>query len=124
VARICAEPAATAVTKPVGETVATTVLSELQFIVRPVSTLPSASRTVAVACVVCASVIVLEVSATLTEATGIGDTVTEEVPAWPSLVAVIVAAPGEFAVTSPVDETVAIASPLDDHVTGRVSTLP
>jgi hypothetical protein len=124
VARICVEPAATGVMTPVCETVATAVLSELQVMVRPVSTLPSASRSTAVACAVCASVIVLEVSVTLTEATGTGEMVSEEVPLWPSLVAVIVTVPGEFADTSPVCETLATGSLLEDQVTGRVSTLP
>jgi hypothetical protein len=124
VARIFAEPAATAVTTPVGETVATAVLSELHVMVRPVSTLPPASRSTAVACVVCVSVIVLEPSVTLTEATGTGETVSEEVPLWPSLVAVIVTVPGEFADTSPLCETLATRSLVEVQVTGRVSTLP
>jgi len=112
------------VTTPLFEIVATPVLSELQMMVRPVSTLPSTSRRIADACVACASVIVLELSVTVTDATGTGDTVTEAVPLWPSLIAVIVAVPGDIAVTSPVDETVAIASLLEDHVTSRESTVP
>jgi hypothetical protein len=123
VARICAEPAVTAVTTPVCETIATGVLSELHVMVRPVSTLPPASRTIAVACVVCASVIVLDASVTLTDATGIGETVIDEVPLTPSLVAVSVAVPGEFAVTSPLDEILATGSLVVDHVTVRSSTL-
>jgi hypothetical protein len=115
-------PGPTGVIAPVGEAVATALLSELQMIVRSVRTLPAASRTVAVAWVVCASVIVLDASATLTEATGTGDTVTDELPLCPSLVAVIVTAPGETAVTTPVGETVPITSLLEDHVTGRDST--
>jgi hypothetical protein len=123
VARICAEPAPMAVTRPPTETVATALLSEVQVMVRPVSTLPPASSTVAVACVVCASVIMLGASVTLTDATGIGETVIDEVPLTPSLVAVSVAVPAEFAVTSPLDETLATASLLDDQVTARASTL-
>jgi len=67
---------------------------------------------------------VLELSVTVTDATGTGDTVTEAVPLWPSLMAVIVAVPGDIAVTSPVEETVAIASLLEDHVTRRESRVP
>ena len=52
VAVICAEPAATAVTSPDPETVATAVLFEPHVTVRPVSVLPLASFSVAVACVV------------------------------------------------------------------------
>jgi hypothetical protein len=112
-------------TTPVDETVATAVLSELQVMMRPVSTFPPASRAVAVACVVCASVIVDEASVTLTDATGTGETVTAEMPLWPSLVAVIVAEPGETAVTIPFCATVATAVLLDAHVIVRpVSRLP
>jgi hypothetical protein len=118
-----AEPGLTAVTTPVGETVATAVLSEVQLMVRPVSTLPSASRTVAVACVVCASVIVAEASVTPTVATGTGETVTEEAPPCPSLVAVTVAAPGETAVTTPLADTLATPGLLELQTTGRVNAL-
>jgi hypothetical protein len=79
-ARICAEPEATAVTRPLVETVATAALSVVQVIVRPVSGLPFASRTIAVAWVVWASVMVAEASVTLTDATGTADTVTEDDP--------------------------------------------
>jgi hypothetical protein len=51
-------------------------------------------------------------------------TVIEEVPAFPSLVAMIVAVPGDTAVTTPVTATVAIAALLDDQPTRRpVNTL-
>jgi len=93
VAVMLTEPALTAVTSPVVETVATAVLSELQVIAGPVKTPPAASRRVAVAWVVPTAVIEPAVSATLTDATGAGVTVMEEVPLWPSLVAVIVADP-------------------------------
>jgi hypothetical protein len=59
----------------------------------------------------------LDASATLTDATGTGVTVMEEVPLFPSLVAVIVAEPGVPAVTRPVGETVATDSSLDDQLT-------
>jgi hypothetical protein len=68
-------------------------------------------------------VIVAEPRVTVTDATGTGETVTEAVPLWPSLVAVIVAVPGALAVTSPVCETLATPSLLEDQVTGRVSIL-
>jgi hypothetical protein len=51
VAVIVAEPAAIAVTRPVGDTVATEVLLLVHATARPVSTLPAASRVTAVACV-------------------------------------------------------------------------
>src|SRR5689334_8589838 len=52
VAIILAVPAETGVTRPVDDTVATAVLSELQTMERPVSVLPFESSSVAVACVV------------------------------------------------------------------------
>src|SRR6267154_1550177 len=59
-------------------------------------------------------------SETLTEATGVGVTVIEDVPLLPSLVAVITAVPAATAVTKPVvDETLARVGSLDDHVTKR-----
>jgi hypothetical protein len=68
---------------------------------------------------------VLGESATLTLATGTWDTAIEEVPVWPSLVAVIVVIPmvPEAAVTRPFVETEASAVLADDQITGRVSTL-
>ena len=49
----------------------------------------------------------------------------EEVPVFPSLVAVITAVPAAAAVTIPVDETLAIVASLEDHVTTRpVKTMP
>jgi hypothetical protein len=52
VAVIVALPAETAEARPVEETVAMALLSELHAILRPVSALPPASSVVAVACVV------------------------------------------------------------------------
>ena len=51
----------------------------------------------------------LAARATVTDATGTGVTVMEEVPLLPSLVAVIVAVRGATAVTSPAPDTVATA---------------
>ena len=52
VARIVTDPAATAVTTPLADTVARDASAELHDTVRPPRTLPAVSRAVAVACVV------------------------------------------------------------------------
>jgi len=59
---------------------------------------------------------------TVTEATGIGTTVIDDAPLFPSLAAVIVAPPTEIAVTRPELFTVAIDVLLEDHATGRSVT--
>jgi hypothetical protein len=124
VAVIVAEPAATPVTTPLVETVAMPVLELVHVTVRPVSTLLFASRVVAVSCTDCPTLTLGVVGATLTDATGIGVTVTVAVPLFPSLVAVIVAEPTATPVTTPLDETVAMPVLELDHVTTRpVSTL-
>src|SRR5437764_13289290 len=62
---------------------------------------------------------------TATEATGTAATVTVALPAFPSLVAVIVAEPAALLVTRPLGLTVATAVLLLPHVTVRpVSALP
>src|SRR5437764_15061488 len=62
---------------------------------------------------------------TATEATGTAATVTVALPAFPSLVAVIVADPAALLVTRPLGPTVAAAVLLLPHVTVRpVSALP
>ena len=68
IAMICTEPAPTLVTSPAGDTVAIAVLPELHVTLRPVKMLPFASRVVAVACVVCPTVIDVEASETVTSA--------------------------------------------------------
>ena len=68
VATIVAEPAATAVTSPEAETLATAVFEEVHAMVCPLRTLPDASRSVAVACAVCLTGRV-ELNDTLTVAT-------------------------------------------------------
>jgi hypothetical protein len=119
-----AVPTVTAVTSPSLETVATAILSELQAMLRSVSTPPLASLSVAVACAVSTAVIVLGASATDTEATGTGITVTVALPIFPSLVAVIVAVPGATAVTKPDEDTVATAEASELQTMVRpVSTL-
>ncbi|HKR09470.1 MAG TPA: hypothetical protein VJS39_09795 [Gemmatimonadaceae bacterium] len=125
VAVIFAVPGATAVTTPVADTVAIAELSELQVIMRPDSTLPAPSRSVAVACEVPIADIEFGVSATETVATGATATLIEEVADLPSLVAVIVAEPAACAVTSPLASTDATLASLDDQVTARpVRTFP
>jgi hypothetical protein len=119
IAMICTDPELTEVTSPVEDTVAIALLPELHVIERPVKMLPLPSRVVALACVVCPTVIVVGASETVTSATGTGTTVIEDVPVFPSLVAVIVALPSAREVTRPLAETVAIDGALDDHVTVR-----
>jgi hypothetical protein len=55
----------------------------------------------------------------LTDATGVGVIVIEDVPIFPSLVAVMTAVPAATADTKPVDDTLARVGSLDDHVTTR-----
>jgi len=62
-------PGATAVITPVVETVATAGLLDVHATARPVNELPSASRTVALACVVCPTMRVAELTVTVTDAT-------------------------------------------------------
>ena len=131
VAVIVAEPVATPVTSPLEDTVATDALEVDHVTVRPVSTFPLASRSVAWSCVVCPVPTVADDGLTVTVATGAGGggggavTVIAVVPLRPSLVAVIVAEPAATPVTKPLEETVAIEELEVDHVTVRpVRTLP
>ena len=70
VAVIVVEPAAIAVTNPLPFTVATAVLLDAHVIVRPASTLPPASLSVAASCVVCPTAILTVAGLTVTDATG------------------------------------------------------
>src|SRR6266576_2798309 len=125
VAVIVADPAETAVTRPLAETVATAGALLDHVTTRPVSVLPAASLVAALSCAVVPTRSVLVAGATVTVATGTAVTVIALVPLLPSLVAVIVADPAETAVTRPLAETVATAGALLDHVTTRpVSVLP
>src|SRR5437764_1352116 len=111
VAVITADPAATALSTPDDETVATAMLLELQAIVRPVRTLLLASLVVAVSCVVWPTLSDVA-PLTVTDATGAGGgafTVRVAEPVTPSLVARIATLPAATAVTKPLPETVAIA---------------
>ena len=101
---IVAFPAATAVTNPEAETVATVGLPELHVIVRPVSTLLLASRVTADSCAVPPTCRLAVAGETETDATGTGCgavTVSPATPLCPSLEAVIDALPAATAVTSP-----------------------
>jgi hypothetical protein len=74
--------------------------------------------------VVAPATIVLAVTATLTDATGAGFTVSSAAPVFPSLVAVIVAGPSLTAVTTPALDTVAIAELLEVQTTERPVNTP
>ena len=90
-----------------------------QFTARPDSGFPLASLGVAVSCTVWPVCSDAEAGLTLTDATGTALTVTAEVPVWPSLVAVTVAAPAATPVTSPPLFTLATAASLVDQFTTR-----
>jgi hypothetical protein len=124
VAVMIAVPGATAVTTPAADTVATGLLFELHETGRSVTTLPTLSFTVGVRAKVCVTSIALVGGASVTLATGIFVTVTNEVPLLPSLVAVIVAAPILSAVITPDDETLTVVASLEPHVTTRPVNTP
>jgi hypothetical protein len=126
VAVIVADPAATAVTRPLDETRAIEVLELDHVTVLPVSVTPLASFVVAVSCTVCPTFTLAVGGETLTVATGTtaAATVTADVPLFPSLVAVIVAEPAATPETRPVDDTVAIdVLELDQVIVRPVSVL-
>jgi hypothetical protein len=125
VAVIVAEPAARAVTSPLALTLATPVLLLAHVTALPFNALPAESLGAAASWTVCPTSRLAVVGVTVTEATGAVVTVTEAVPLFPSLVAVIVAEPAAFAVTSPLALTLAtVVLPLA-HVTALpVSALP
>ena len=124
VAVIVAAPMATAVMRPAEETVATLVLFDENVIGRPESTLPWSSVTWAVSCFVDPTSTLTCVGERITAPTGLGFTVSADVPVFPSDAAVIVTAPGDTPVTSPVDVTVALRASLDDHVIARPVSVP
>src|SRR5262245_7474339 len=119
VAVIVAEPAPTAVTRPLAETVATPVALLDQVTTRPFRTFPAESLVVALSCAVPPTTRLAVAGATVTVATGTAVTVIAEVADFPSLVAVIVADPAATALTRPLAETVATPGALLDHVTTR-----
>lgn len=109
VAMMLTDPAANAVTSPVLETVARAGAALVHVIVRPVNTLPDASRGTATACVTWPGFSVDALSVTAIDATGAGgglSTPTFVLAVLPSTVAVTVAVPFETAVALPVLETV------------------
>src|SRR5207249_6805256 len=119
VAVIVAVPGVTPDTSPLLLTVATAVLELDHVTVRPESAFPPASLGVPVSCTVWPACTDAEGGVTSTVATGTFVTVTDEVPLFPSLVAVIVAVPGVTPDTSPLLLTVATAMLELDHVTVR-----
>ena len=122
---IVALPAASAVTSPAGDTLATAGADAALLTARPVSTFPAASFSTAVACAVCPTPSDAALSVTDTVATGGGDTTKTIDPAFPSLDAVTVTVPDASARRRPVGETVAIAVFDEVQPTVRpLSTLP
>jgi hypothetical protein len=124
VTEMVAEPGVTAVTRPVGDTVATAGLLELQLTTRSVSTAPLASFTVGRSDTLLPTTSDALLGVTVTLATGAGLTLMVAVPDFPSLCAVIVAEPGERAETTPAADTLATAELSDDQVTARSSGAP
>src|SRR2546422_3549824 len=119
VAVIVAELAATPVTDPLALTVATAALLVAQVTARPLRAVPFESFGVAVNWVVAPTVRLAAAGLMVTEATGTFVGVTADVPLFPSLVAVIVAAPAATPVTNPLALTKATAALLVAHVTVR-----
>ena len=125
VAVMVAVPGATAVTRPLADTVATPVADEVQLTARPVSTSLLAARVTAVPCVVCPTSSAEDANVSDTLATGVGLTVSVASPTMLSTVARITAVPLVSAVTTPAAETVATAGLLLLQATGRpVRTSP
>ena len=117
---IVAAPVATAVTKPVEDTVAVLVLDDdhVTVLVKLVME-PSEYTPVAVSCCVSPAGTFAARGVIVTATSTAGSTVITAVPerAAAESVAVIVAAPVATAVTKPVDDTVAVPVLDDDHVT-------
>src|SRR5437016_683661 len=119
VAVIVAEPGVTPETSPLLLTVATAVLELDHVTVGRESGVQGASLGVAVSCTVWPACTDAEEGVTSTVATGTFVTLIDEVPLFPSLVAVIVAEPGVTPETRPLLLTVATAVLELDHVTVR-----
>jgi hypothetical protein len=128
VAVMVAEPALTAVTRPLELTEAIPPLELVHVMVRPVRMLLFASRVTADSCTVPPTVRLGAVGDTVTVATGTGAgavTVTADVPVCPSLKAVMVAEPALTAVTRPLELTEATpAFELDHEMARPVRMLP
>jgi len=119
VAVMFALPTVSAVTNPLLDTVATVLFDDDHTIVRPLSSLPPASRVIADACVVAPITTAVAPSDTVTDATGAGTIVTFADALCPSLVAVIAATPALTPVTTPVLDTDATVGLELDHVITR-----
>src|SRR3989441_822454 len=125
VAVIVTALAATPVTSPVEDTVATAGALDAQVTDRPESTLPAASRSVAASCTVAPTITTAVAGLIPTDATGTFATPIAADALFPSLVAVIVVVPAATPVTRPAAETVAMAGLELAHVTARpTSTFP
>jgi hypothetical protein len=121
VAVIVVAPDPTAVTKPLGSTVAAAGLLEIHVTARPVSTFPFKSFVTAVSCWLddIPTTRLAVDGLTVTVATGTGVTVIATLEAFPPADALMIAEPGASAVSKPVELTDAIVSSLLDHVTTR-----
>src|SRR6266487_1311226 len=119
VAVIVADPAPTAVTSPLADTVAIAGALLAQVTARPARGLPLASFGVAVIWTVCPSSIVAEAGLTDTDATGTNVTVIATTLLCPSHATVTVATPAATPVTSPLPFTVATPRLVEAHVTTR-----
>src|SRR6267143_1364085 len=94
VAVIVADPAATPVTCPLDDTVATALLLVVHVTVRPVSTFPFTSMTTALSCCVEPSDRFTAAGFTMTESTGTSNTVTVAGPVKPLALAFTTYPPG------------------------------
>ena len=119
VAIMVALPGATPVTTPAADTVAIEGALLDHITTRPVSTVPLASRVVALNVTLWPIAVDADDGATVTVATGTFATVTVAEPMTPSIVALMTAAPDETAVTIPAPETVATPGDPLDQVTVR-----
>jgi hypothetical protein len=125
VAVIVTALAATPVTSPVEDTVATAGALDAQVMDRPESTWPAESVKVAVSCTVAPTSTTAVTGLIATDATGTFATLIAADAPIPSLVAVIVTDPAATPVTSPAADTVAMAGFELVQVTARpVSTVP
>jgi hypothetical protein len=116
-AEIVAPPAATAVTRPVDDTVATVAEELDQFTTRSASNAPAVSRTVAVSCVVLPTTSAAVIGETLTEAAGTAVTEIGADVVRPSADALTAVVPTVSPVNTPTEVTAAIVAPALDHVT-------
>jgi hypothetical protein len=125
VAMMETEPAATPLATPEPFTVAIAVFVDRQVTTRPFSTLPDASRIVALKDCVPPMPIVAVAGASVTEATATELTVREDVSLTPSLVAIIEVVPLASALATPEASIVATLGAVDLQVTTRpVTVLP